>query len=260
MFSKVLKYEFQADGKVLLPAYVFGIAGSLVLRLLGWVLTLASPTIGNVADQLFQGIVGLYAVAVLLFSIGYVIVRFFRSMVGKEAYLTLTLPVNTTVHIWARFVSGFVFSVLGFLACIATLNIYDFTGFEIASMTPNDWTVLFFLIGILLILLAYVVMEAYFCCAVGSQFKNKVLSSVVTYFIANNAVGILAIAIIAPIAIGIEQNGQLLAMLDQLTADPYSAAALFPMILLAVFLYCGVIFTVQFLVTRHLFAKKLNLE
>lgn len=260
MFAKVLKYELQADGKVLLPAYVFGLAGSLILRLLGWVLYLASPTVGGVADQLFQGIVGLYAVAVVLFSFGYVVIRFFRSMVGREAYLTLTLPVKITTHIWAKFLSGFLFSVLGFLACIGTLNIYDFQSFEIAPMTSRDWTILFSLIGIVVIGLAYLVMQTYFCCAVGSQFKSKVLSSVVTYFITNNALGILTVAIAAPIVIGMERSGQLQTMMNQLTSDPLAVTGVLPMLLLAVFLYCGVLFTIQFFVARFLFSKKLNLE
>ena len=260
MFGKVLKYEFKANGKVLFPAYLFGLLGSLILRLLGWLLSLASPTVGGYADRLFGGVVGLYAVAVVLFSIGYIIIRFYRSMVGKEAYLTLTLPVNTTAHIWARFLSGFVFSVLGLLACLATLNIYDFTSFEIAPLSSQDWVILMCLAGIVVILLAYVVMEAYFCCGVGSQFKSKVLSSVVTFFIVHNAIGIVTVAVLAPIVINMEKSGQLQSMLDQLTVDPYAATGLFPTLLLVIFLYCGVIFTAQFLTARHLFAKKLNLE
>lgn len=260
MFAKVLKYEMKADGKVLLPAYVFGMAGSLILRLLSWILNLASPTVGGIASELFQGIVGLYAVAVVLFSIGYIVIRFFRSMVGKEAYLTLTLPVKTTTHIWAKFLSGFVFSILGFLACIATLSIYDFSSFDLSVMKANDWTIVWFLAGILLIAMAYLVMQTYFCCAVGSQFKSKVLSSVVTYFIVNNAIGILTVAIMAPIAIGMQQSGQIDAMMERFMIDPFSVTGIFPILLLVVFLYCGVLFTIQFFITRHLFSKKLNLE
>lgn len=274
MFKNLLKYEFKANGKVLLPAYGIGIAGSLVLRLLQWLLGSVSPVAGSVMNEVFQGLVGIYAVALLVMSLGYVVIRFFRSMVGAEAYLTLTLPVKNTAHIWAKYISGLCFSVLGVGACLLTLQAYSFSGFGVDQtglLLGQKISVIAFVVCLLLVVIAWALMTLYFCCAVGSQFKNKVAASVVTYFVTSNAVGFLSIGLMAPAAYFVQQNygDQIIRYFTRLDgmSEMAIASELMPVVLqymwiflLVLALYFAVLSTVQFLVSRYLLTKKVNLE
>ena len=283
MFGKLLKYEFKNTGKVLLPAFGLGIGGALILNLFHWILSRFSMRIGEITNELFRSLVGLYALCVIVFSVGYAVVRFYRTMVGSEAYLTLTLPVNSTLHIWAKYLSGLCYSLLAVLASIVTSWAYDFRTISfgiwefsgengnLQRLTGSQWlSVNGFLLCSAIVFAAFILMEFFFCCAVGSQFKNKVVASVVTYFIAHNAVGVITIMLLIPVAVGFDD--QLISWLENteswfgqlMQGDAGSIlngvmGYLWVGLLIAA-AYMAIWFIGYFLASRYFLTKKVNLD
>lgn len=264
MFGKLFKYEIKANGEVLVPAFLLGIGGSLALRLLSMLLNVISEEAGRMLGGVFQGLVALYALGIVMFSIGYVVVRFHRTMVGKNAYLTLTLPVSNTKHIWAKFLAGLIFSMLSIVSAAATTMAYDYEGSEMSIKSAMEWKIFFFFLILIILSLGMLLMETYCSCAVGGQFKNRTAASVVTYFIIHNATGLISMGLFAGVA-GIiygfdtEKWEPMFAnLVASANADPEKGV--FNLILIIITIFCVAWSTVYFLITRYLVNKKVNLE
>lgn len=284
MFGKLMKYEIRGNSKVLFPAFGLGIGGGLILQLCSKILNGFSERIGGMAEQLFSAIVGLYAGAVAVFGIGYIVVRFYRSMVGREAYLTLTLPVGNTLHVAAKFVSGFGFGLLSLAAARLTYWTYAPTSlFGLSwkqgelqfyeSLTGGQWLQMNGMILLFLaVMVAFLLMELFFCCGIGSQFKSKVVASVVTYFVAHNAVGLVGLVALVLGLNGLGEN-RIPQWVDELMAEISGVAmmggeaAVFGRIMglawivvLVYALYSLLWGAGYFFVTRHMFNKRVNLD
>lgn len=291
MFGKVLKYDFRADGRVLLPIFGLALASTAVMRLFAWLLRAVWERAGEVAFGIFQGLVILMMVAVVLFSFGYVVVRFYRNMVGREAYLTLTLPVKNVHHIWGKLLSGFTYCLASLLVAYAMLYLYDpasfimengMTGVSNPSIGPDKlltmlnftfWqkvSAIGWILVLAAVLCAYLLNEFFFCCAVGSQFKTKPLAAVITYFIVHNALGILLIVgVIFPAGLIANANSDKISQLFYQFVQTYQAdyhagintlLGYLWLFLLAIVGLTGIVFTGEFLVSRYLLTKKVNLE
>lgn len=113
MLGKVFKYEMRAAGRVLLPFYGLSLAIVAVLRFLMFL----APRVWEPAAMFVAGfgsaISMLLVVAVILTSVGYLSVRFYRSMASGEGYLTYTLPVTVDAHIGGKLIAGTLYSILG---------------------------------------------------------------------------------------------------------------------------------------------------
>ena len=270
MFSKLLKYEFKSCGKVLFPAFGLGVLGSLILHFFAYMLELVFPQSPRITDPIFSMIVGLYAVFMAVLGIGYVVARFFRTMVGREAYLTLTLPVDNSMHLWAKLISGYVFSVLGILTAIATMYAFEFERGPHIPVDGNILSILWAVVVFVAAMLIYMLAEFYFCCAVGSRFKNRIAGSVGTYFIAHNAVGVIGIltVIVAGITMGKGESQWARDLLD--IANRMDTLSEFEIlaelkefmwtVILLVIVFFMIFAVIETLVTRYIVTKKVNLE
>ncbi|MBR0160194.1 MAG: hypothetical protein IJQ02_02715 [Oscillospiraceae bacterium] len=118
MLGKLMKQEFRATGRVMLP--IFG--ALLILALLG-----------NISMQLLAGeagsisafrvllvlfivffVLGIFATAIMTIVI--MVSRFYRNLLKDEGYLMFTLPVNVHEIVWAKLLVSLVwFLVAGLL-------------------------------------------------------------------------------------------------------------------------------------------------
>lgn len=207
MLGKLLKHEFRATARTMLP--MFGVV--LVLSLLANLsFTRIADTDSGALDILF----GLFIVAFFLglFTMGVMslvvmIQRFYKNVLGDEGYLTLTLPVNVHEILWSKLIVSFVwFLATGLIAIAAVfVAVFTLTYSELGEMLRNmpsfgEMLRLFFekthitpgqLTGIILQLAARIILSSLTAClhfyaamALGHSFSNnKVLLSVV-FFIA----------------------------------------------------------------------------
>ena len=119
MLSKLLKHEFRATGRIMLP--LLGV--ELLLSVLAG---LSVRGLDRIGDMNFLGVtyvttlivffLGLFAVGVV--AVVLMIQRFYRNLLRDEGYLSMTLPVTVDAHIWAKLIVSFVW----FLA-VAVLTI-----------------------------------------------------------------------------------------------------------------------------------------
>ena len=207
MLGKLLKHEFRATARTMLP--MFGVV--LVLSLLANLsFARSADTDSGALDILF----GLFIVAFFLglFTMGVMslvvmIQRFYKNVLGDEGYLTLTLPVNVHEILWSKLIVSFVwFLATGLIAIAAVfVAVFTLTYSELGEMLRNmpsfgEMLRLFFektditpwqLTGAVAQFAAMIILSSLTAClhfyaamALGHSFSNnKVLLSVV-FFIA----------------------------------------------------------------------------
>ncbi|HGL8784913.1 TPA: ABC transporter permease, partial [Streptococcus suis] len=115
MFKKLLKYEFQSVGKWYLGIYIAAVVLSAVLGF--WLQALALRTqAGNTepggGEMVLLGTsfmtFGILIAALFLSTFVLVINRFRKNVYGRQAYLTMTLPVSSHQIILSKLLASIV--------------------------------------------------------------------------------------------------------------------------------------------------------
>ncbi len=220
MFLKLFRHDFKGLGRWMWPVMI-GIGGAAVLGFINTLVLGRSARADNFDmpgsgfEKLLVTSVGLTAlvfmalamaatvIAVLLF------VRFYKSMVTDEAYLTFTLPVTAGQLIGAKFLSATVWALIGgigiFLAfCVIGSGLLVTGGADAVAffreMAEDMGEILAENGGVVLLLLLYGITGAvrtYFqvTCAIlfGASVvrKNKALAAVGMVFAVNFAVNLI---------------------------------------------------------------------
>ena len=282
MLSKSLKHEFRATARVMLPVFLALLAVSAVTNLtnhfflspdnIHWVFR----SLGVCMMILF--FLGIFAVAFSVFAL--TIVRFYRSFLSEQGYLTLTLPVGTHTHIFSRLLVAVVWYTLSAIAivaaiCVLTLGIRGYSGLAvIGDILRGLWQAWTSLTGgpralaLLLVfeMLACVVASCAASClllyaamAVGHSFnRHKKALSVVFAFVFYHVVQILLLIG----AFAVAQSGLNLDLyFDNLNVQNTAAVIgvmniFFAVILVVQLLLCAVFYCI----THYFLTKKLNLE
>lgn len=197
MLKKLLKYDFRALFKFLVPCYI-------VLGALAVLCAICLPIAEHIsASDVETGmvvpfmmamfsIVMLYIVGVALCSaicIFNIAVRFLKNLFGAEGYLTLSIPATSEEHIFSKLISGFVTIFLTILVAIASIFIVAFPYWrelfpalesffaslgEIYREFPADMAMLTIeIVFLLLIGIIFNLQIVYACVCVGQMIVNK---------------------------------------------------------------------------------------
>lgn len=278
-----MKYEFRSCGRLLIP--FFGLA-LIVAGLLRLVLVLA-PLIWEPAANILTGLAAslgiLLLVAVILLAFVVVIVRFYQGMVAREGYLSFTLPVTVNTHLMGRTLVGTVYSLVSVVIAALCGLIFipgflqSFTGlFVDASQTlPADLTapLILHIIGLVLVTVIISILsnlvKVYCSLAIGTQLaKNRVVGGVAAYLILSTGESIISIPLIlipAALTVGFS-NTQMstyfssLVNTESVHATFNNIMGLMWVFVAVITVYTLVITVAEYLITHHIFAKKLNLE
>lgn len=132
MFGKVFKYEMKAVRRILLPLYG---AMILVALLFGLITTLTTdfsgvrnglPMFVDIVEIILSMLffTGLTACGVVTFVV--LIRRFYSDFLGSEGYLQLALPVTTNVHLAARTLTAFLWTLLSAVTAFLSLTVLVF--------------------------------------------------------------------------------------------------------------------------------------
>ena len=121
MLSKLMYHEFKATRRVFFPAY--GIM--LALAVISSVFMILSNNLQRLAVPLslllLAYVLSLFAVGVLSFV--YMIVRFYKNLLGDEGYLMFTLPATPAQLVWSKCLVSTIWMVVSTILCIVTLGI-----------------------------------------------------------------------------------------------------------------------------------------
>lgn len=136
MLGKLLKHEFRATGRVMLP--VLGVLAFLALlfnfsvRLVGKTESVLLNVLGGLV--IFAFVAGIIAAEIICLVL--MINRFYKNLLGAEGYLTNTLPVSVHELVWSKIIVSFVwFFVTNLLiVLIGTATAFIQGGAELAEV------------------------------------------------------------------------------------------------------------------------------
>ena len=199
MFGKLLKHEFRATGRIMLPL----LGGVLVLSPLAGLLSKAvnRGTGGGLIRFfsfifMFAFVVGM--VAVFVVSLVIMVRRFYFNMLGDEGYLTFTLPVGVNGLVVSKLVVSFVWFVAAVLiaaiaGAIAIKTYYsgsDFTvvwGFvgDLSELVGAGNIVLYCLEALVMLFLmsCTACLHFYAAMALGNCFSGKKIFLSICFFV-----------------------------------------------------------------------------
>ena len=189
MLTKLLKYEWKATGRVILP-----IAGGVL------VLNLVSSLLGHFVNNTGHSmpwvgfLTALLTVATFLGMLAVLAVCFFASvqryykLLGEQGYLMLSLPVHAWQHIAAKLICGVLWTLFGFLyfgLCgTFSLSALEADDFSLSFPYPKDIPFFLAVFILILVLIAMAQLHAYLACAFAGQFtQQRLLISIVSYFV-----------------------------------------------------------------------------
>lgn len=184
MLTKLLKYEFRATARVMLPLYLILLATALGANL-------STRGMGDLGTLLVLAF-ALAILAVFIMSVVIMAQRFRQNLLGDEGYLMFTLPVSVHHHLWAKMIVSAVWFAASLLAVIlaAMLSVSGqrellefFREFGRMQLSPGEWAN-FYTFLLELVVLGFVssftlCLQFYASMAVGYSFSShKTLWSV----------------------------------------------------------------------------------
>ena len=189
MLTKLLKYEWKATGRVILPIAGGVLVLNLVSSLLGHFVNNTGhtmPWVGFLTALLtLATFLGMLAVLAVCFFAS--IQRYYK-LLGEQGYLMLSLPVHAWQHIAAKLICGVLWTLFGFfyfgLCGTFSFSALEADDFSLPLPYPKD--IPFFLAFFILILalVAMAQLHAYLACAFAGRFtQQRLLISIVSYFV-----------------------------------------------------------------------------
>lgn len=265
MLRKLVKYEWKATSRVLLPLYGAVLLIALINRLLaipsggGFLHSSAEPA-QFIALMVYFGLM----VAVFVVTIVILIQRFYKSLLGDEGYLMFTLPVTPAQNIWAKTIVATIMSILS--GVVALLSVFVLAssvdmwkmlaqGFgELFRWVFSNANYPFFAAEFILLMIISAVggaLSLYLCMAIGHLARrHRVAASIGAYF-GLMVVGQTVMQLLVSFTNWIHL-GQLLAWLQGNAAIHVG--------LLVMIVYCLADAAICFFIVNYILKRHLNLE
>lgn len=127
MLGKLMKHEFRATGRILLPIYLLLLTTMVFFNITLHLTTQSVPrpgegvtllaVLGSVARISF--VVALIGTAVMSFAL--MIWRFYKNLMTDEGYLMFTLPTDTDTIVWSKLLTSVIWSFITFAVFAAVL-------------------------------------------------------------------------------------------------------------------------------------------
>ena len=271
MVKKLLKHEF------IYYLRTFGIVIPIVLVIAGMTRLLICFDNNHPIINIILGssvfLVFLCCIALMMMTSVIGIVRFYKNMYSAEGYLTFTLPVTQSQHIFVKLLAAMVCQFVGFLTVCAVgcivlsgdaLSLFfqglgalisDFAQFAGAGNVAG-YIIEFVLL--MLITPAEGMLLFYACITVGQMAKkNRVLMAFVAFFVyylGTQVVGTIFTIIFYILGMSTDVLNNILIWMVE------NAALAFHLYLCGTLLLCAGLGAVFWLVTQRIMKKKLNLE
>lgn len=119
MLIKLLKHEFRATGRIMLPMYLVLLATAIGSNLSGRWMIGSSHTVINTLGVLIVTAFGIAIFGACVLAFVLMIQRFYKNLLQDEGYLMFTLPVSVHQHIWAKLIVSAVWFIATVLVIIA---------------------------------------------------------------------------------------------------------------------------------------------
>ena len=197
MLSKLLRHEFRATGRIMLPVYALLLVScggcTLFGRLLG---RYPESRVLSVLQILSAALFGFATFGALLLTLVLMVYRFYKNLMTDEGYLMFTLPVSRSQLIWSKLLVSLVWSILSVvLAALAWMaeisvvsreNVFSLIAQGLRSLrqhlSGNLSGCIAALVVLCLVSCLVSFLKFYAAISLGHSFSNhKILLSVVFY-------------------------------------------------------------------------------
>lgn len=194
MLGKLLKYEFKAFGRIMLPAYI-----AVIILCLITTLFFNENTIGNAyhSNVYMVSIIILLFLFILLTSASVVLclfivaLRFKDDIFGKSGYLMNTLPVKTSYLIISKLIVAIFCEIISIAIALLAIIIFAFKTQNISidmayihSLTSYHYIIAFKILVLFLLYIIDTYLKIYCAISIGHSANNhKILKSFAAYII-----------------------------------------------------------------------------
>lgn len=275
MLGKLIKYEFSATKRIMFPAMLALICVSVINGLL---IGMASNNIiqDSMIYKIFSVLSGsiyfIGIIAILILAAVLSIIRFYKSDLSNEGYLTHTLPINISSEIISKVTMGTLWVILtgvaifiSFILLFVFASFFNFTSLDFSDFILNLKRVfsvhgedlvkvfLFMLYLFVIIVLgcANKILSVYASMAVGFSYnKNKILLSFVAYI----AISVLTTLFV--MLLGIFVANPFYNLLN-LSVSPFAMGNL---VFIGLIVLLAILNVIYFYIVKFFFERKLNLE
>ena len=112
MLRKLLKHEFRATGRVMLPLFLIVLGTAVGANLSVRVLMETSNKVLNLLGGLMIAAFAVAIFGVCIMSMVVMVRRFYKNLLQDEGYVMMTLPVSVHQHIWSKLIVSAVWFAL----------------------------------------------------------------------------------------------------------------------------------------------------
>lgn len=126
MLRKLMKHEFRATGRIMLPLYLILLATSLGANLSARGLLNTRYRILDMLGVLLVMAFGIAIFAVCIMSVVVMVQRFYKNLLQDEGYVMLTLPVSVHQQVWSKLIVSAVWFAATVVMVIAAACIVAF--------------------------------------------------------------------------------------------------------------------------------------
>jgi len=266
MVKKLIKYDFKAFAKVMLPIETVLLGVALLYRIVSFFEE--DSIFFNIFNVSTIIIFTIAIIAALLMTFIFSVVRFYKNLFTAEGYLSFTLPVTPSAHIASKLTVSLIFDVITFLTVIVSVAVATAGEtfveivkagvflFDRAADMIGGQTALYVIEFVILALVSVAAAHllTYMCVSIGQlASKHKVLLAFGIYFAVYVVKQIISTTFIAS---GAATDG-FRHLADFIMENPRTSAHLALCGMILVELVLG---TVYYIVSQNLIKKKLNLE
>ena len=128
MLRKLLKHEFRATGRIMLPMYLILLVTAVGSNLAGRGMLDSRFDILNILGVLIVIAFGTAITGACLLAFVLMIQRFYKNLLQDEGYLMFTLPASVHQHIWSKLIVSSVWFIVTVLAIIAASLVVAYQG------------------------------------------------------------------------------------------------------------------------------------
>ena len=128
MLRKLLKHEFRATGRIMLPMYLILLVTAVGSNLAGRGMLDSRFDILNILGVLIVIAFGTVITGACLLAFVLMIQRFYKNLLQDEGYLMFTLPASVHQHIWSKLIVSSVWFIVTVLAIIAASLVVAYQG------------------------------------------------------------------------------------------------------------------------------------
>lgn len=264
MLTKLLQYEYKTTARTLVPIGLGVLGLSLLSGVLNRLLEPVPdlPVVLQWTCALLSAATAMALVFVLAACFFVNVQRFYR-LLGDQGYLMLTLPVPAWQHMAAKLLCACSWTVVMFFYLILcgdlmAGNYADILHISGQVQEPALWGILLLAVLMLLLVVAVAYLQFYLCCAIGAQFgQQRLLASIVTYFVLGFVEQILFALLVFITAFGAVQSQSVwTGFFRTLENDPAMAGTL---MLVGINVFLLLVAAVHWAVIQWLMTRRLNL-